>query len=275
MPFVLTVDQIDSRGTATWSTTLAELASVRTRRPFTRTVGDEFQGLLDRPGVSGRCHPDAHARRAWHIGLGIGPVSEPLPAETRSARGPAFSAPGAVEEAKGDPSHLAWSPHPGRPRGRRRRGRLRLLAAVRSGVRRRAGRPSTRSGRAAPSGGGGRPRDQPQAVSQRLQAAQWAVEEAAIPTLPDCWTGRRRRAVNPWARGRARPLVVLAVASVRVWAPRPRGHPPAWSRVRRSLIGVLAAEVGLTGWWPLRAAVGPLGPPWSWAAAGSGPSRPC
>ena len=50
MPYVLTVDQRDSRNTAdAVDQGLTALAGVPTVLPFRRTVGDEFQGLLDDP----------------------------------------------------------------------------------------------------------------------------------------------------------------------------------------------------------------------------------
>ena len=65
MPFVLTVDQIESRRAATWSTpSIHELAAIEVLLPFTRTVGDEFQGLLADPLSVVDCHPDDHAWRA-------------------------------------------------------------------------------------------------------------------------------------------------------------------------------------------------------------------
>ena len=187
MPFVLTADQIDSRRHGDLvDATLSQLAVVRTRRPFLRTVGDELQGLLDQPASVVDAILILMRAQQWHIGLGLGPVTEPVPAETRSARGPAFlCARRAVEEAKGEPSHLRVIAARGvAHEASDAETVVRLLAAVRS---RRT--PSgwqavdlARKGHthAEMSAALGITR---QAVGQRLQAAQWTVEEATIPTL--------------------------------------------------------------------------------------------
>ena len=187
MPFVLTIDQIDSRRHGDRiDAIVAELAPVRTRRPFTRTVGDEFQGLLDRPASVVDAILILMRGEGWHIGLGLGAVIEPVPSDIRTARGPAFvCARRAVEEAKTESSHLKLV-------AAREIDQetvdaetvFRLLAAVRS----RRTPPGweavdlVREGRthAEVSAALGISR---QAVGQRLAAAQWAVEEAAIPTL--------------------------------------------------------------------------------------------
>ena len=88
MPFVLTADQIDSRRHGDLvDATLTQLASVRTRRPFLRTVGDELQGLLGEPASVVDAILILMRAEQWHIGLGLGPVTEPVPAET-VAHGP-------------------------------------------------------------------------------------------------------------------------------------------------------------------------------------------
>lgn len=87
---------------------LAKLAHVHTRLPFERTAGDEFQGLLADPLSVVDAILDLVRDGTWHIGLGAGPVAEPLPPSTRAARGPAFElARSAVEAAKRRPQHLA------------------------------------------------------------------------------------------------------------------------------------------------------------------------
>ena len=48
MPYVLTVDQIDSRHQEDLvAERIASLAGTDTLAAFTRTVGDEFQGVLE------------------------------------------------------------------------------------------------------------------------------------------------------------------------------------------------------------------------------------
>jgi DNA-binding CsgD family transcriptional regulator len=104
---VLTVDQRGSRrGPDRVPEALVGLADVPTRLPFERTVGDELQGVLD----TGTAVADALAALlradAWNIGVGIGPVEEPLPAHTREGRGPAYlHARAAVTAAKSSPWH--------------------------------------------------------------------------------------------------------------------------------------------------------------------------
>jgi Homeodomain-like domain len=105
VPYVLTVDQVASRGRADRvGSALAALSHVPTTLPFVRTVGDEFQGLLADPlsvvdAILTLMHPQHEV--GWHIGLGIGPVETPLPPAAPAARGPAFlAAREAVERAK-------------------------------------------------------------------------------------------------------------------------------------------------------------------------------
>lgn len=105
---VLTVDQRGSRSSHDRvPAALEALAGVPLLRPFERTAGDEFQGVLDDPaGVS----PVLEAlirEDAWNIGLGIGEVEEPLPAHARAGRGAAYlHAREAVTTAKNSPWHL-------------------------------------------------------------------------------------------------------------------------------------------------------------------------
>ncbi len=64
--------------------------------------------------------------------------------------------------------------------------------------------------------------------------------------------------------------LVLAGASIWLWAPRPRSSRPLLTRVP-VLVAVLAVEILVTGvvaW--LGALAGPLSPPWSWATVGVG-----
>src|SRR5215204_3494900 len=75
MPFVLTVDQIKSRGQQDLvEATLAGLGEVDTLLPFTRTVGDEFQGLVANPASVVDVTLGLMRTVGWHIGIGIGAV---------------------------------------------------------------------------------------------------------------------------------------------------------------------------------------------------------
>src|SRR3954452_24947117 len=102
---VLTVDQRDSRRTPDRIPgTLAALGDLTLRLPFERTVGDEFQGVLDSPGLLAEVVERLLREEAWNIGVGVGPVEEPLPAHARAGRGPAYlHARAAVTAAKSSP----------------------------------------------------------------------------------------------------------------------------------------------------------------------------
>jgi len=105
--FVLTVDQRNSRrGPDRVPEAIARLSREhRPLRGFERTVGDEFQGVLDDPEEVVSVVLELVRLGGWSIGVGAGPVEEPLPASTREARGPAFvMAREAVERAKHRPA---------------------------------------------------------------------------------------------------------------------------------------------------------------------------
>jgi hypothetical protein len=105
---VLTVDQDGSReATDQVPTALEALADVATRLPFERTVGDEFQGVLDDPGALVPALERLLRAGAWNIGIGIGEVETPLPDTARAGRGPAYlAARDAVTAAKSSPWHV-------------------------------------------------------------------------------------------------------------------------------------------------------------------------
>ena len=187
MAFVLTVDQIDSRRRGDQvDRTLAELAKVGTRLRFTRTVSDEFQGVLDDPASVVDAIVILMRAEDWHIGVGIGGLTEPLPDDPRTARGDAFlCARRAVEEAKREPSHLRLvAAREVDHESTDAEAVLRLLGAALA--------------RRSPSGWeavdrvreGGNQAEvaaelgiSRQAVGQRLAAAQWSTEQAAVPAI--------------------------------------------------------------------------------------------
>ncbi len=114
--FVLTVDQRHSRDdTDRVDAALARLEQLCETpvvrgpvRPFERTAGDEFQGVLDDAGSVVAVVLDLVRQGIWHVGVGAGPGGEPLPASVRAGRGPAFLlAREAVEAAKHDRDHVA------------------------------------------------------------------------------------------------------------------------------------------------------------------------
>jgi hypothetical protein len=196
--FALTVDQIESqeRGDLV-DGVLDQLSSVSTTLPFTRTVGDEFQGLLDDPVSVVDAILILMRTEQWHIGLGIGPVERPLPADSRRARGPALvCARAAVNAAKTEPSHLCVvAAREDDHEAYDVEAVWRLTAAVR----RRRSEPGwaavdlVRDG-LTQSEVAERLGISRQAVGQRLQAAQWSVEEAVRPTLARLLTRADRAA---------------------------------------------------------------------------------
>ena len=92
--YVLTVDQRGSTGRPDRvPEVLARLDEMLAGRgvvvPFARTVGDEVQGVLDDPEAVVEVVLDLLRDGGWSLGLGVGPVVEPLPAVSREAAGPA------------------------------------------------------------------------------------------------------------------------------------------------------------------------------------------
>ena len=90
---VFTVDQRGSSKEAATDrvpATLAALADVGMLRPFERTAGDEFQGVLDDPSALATLAERLLREDTWNIGIGIGEVEEPLPESTRAGRGTAY-----------------------------------------------------------------------------------------------------------------------------------------------------------------------------------------
>jgi hypothetical protein len=109
--FVLTVDQRGSRRDVDRiPETLAALEGldgVTMLLPFERTVGDEFQGVVDEPESLPRIVELLLREDAWNIGIGIGEIERPLPDHARAGRGPAYlHARDAVTAAKSSPWHL-------------------------------------------------------------------------------------------------------------------------------------------------------------------------
>jgi hypothetical protein len=107
---VLTVDQRGSTKPAATDRvpdTLAALAHVGMLRPFERTAGDEFQGVLDDPAAMALVAERLLREGGWSIGIGVGEVEQPLPESTRAGRGPAYQhAREAVTGAKSAPWRL-------------------------------------------------------------------------------------------------------------------------------------------------------------------------
>ncbi len=184
--FVLTVDQVGSRRHRDLvGPTVARLGELQTRLPFTRTVGDEFQGVLADPLSVVDAILTLMRTSTWHIGLGIGPVEEPLPDDARAARGRAFvAARAAVEQAKREPGHVQVVAPAAPAEAEDVAVVLQLLAALRD---RRTEAGWEAVDRMAATGRQTEVAEQlgvsRQAVGQRLQAAGWALEQRTLPTL--------------------------------------------------------------------------------------------
>lgn len=187
MAYVLTVDQIKSqRRPDQVAAALHQLRGISTVLPFTRTVGDEFQGMLDDSLSVTTAILGLMRTQQWHIGLGIGPVDRPLPADSRSARGPAFvAARTAVDEAKRATSHVRIvSSLPNDADAHDAEVVLRLISLLRE-------RRSPQGWEAIDLMAAGHTQAETalrldisrQAVGQRLQAAQWATESDAVPVM--------------------------------------------------------------------------------------------
>ncbi len=164
--------------------------------PFERTVGDEVQGVLAADDDGARLAVDVVLALlrdgGWSVGVGAGPVDEPLPEVSRAASGPAFvRARAAVERAKARGSVVPVavvgpSDEPGSTIAADAEALLRLLGAV-AARRTDAGWEAVDT--LAGHGGAGAPQRataralgvSEQAVSQRLRTALWAEEQAVRP----------------------------------------------------------------------------------------------
>lgn len=185
--FVLTIDQRGSRtGSDRVPELLAALGDVAVVRGFERTVGDEVQGVLDDADVVVDTALRVLRDGGWSVGVGAGPVDEPLPASPRAGSGAAFVlARDAVEAAKS-----RQRPVPLAVRGADADAAadadavLVLLGAV-AARRTPAGWDAVDALRSAPDDGqevvARALGVSQQAVSQRLRAALWQEESAARP----------------------------------------------------------------------------------------------
>lgn len=119
--FVVTADQKGSRSDVDRAASVLEDLNRRfdgvTELPVDRTAGDEVQALLAGASDALAMVLDLTRREHWSVGLGIGRVRTPLPADTRAATGDAFiAARDAVDAAKRSPTRFALAvegiPHP-------------------------------------------------------------------------------------------------------------------------------------------------------------------
>ena len=107
--FVLTADQRGSRTDRDRvADVLRDYATVPAVRGIDRTAGDEFQAVFDDAATVAGLAVDLAVEGHWSVGIGVGEVERPLPDQTRAGRGPAFEfARTAVESARGH-RHRLW-----------------------------------------------------------------------------------------------------------------------------------------------------------------------
>jgi len=109
--YVLTIDQRGSTGDSDRVPgLLAELPGITGSGQFERSVGDEVQGVVERPVEVVEIALHALRSGRWYVGIGVGAVDLPLPASPREGSGPAFVAARlAVEKAKSAAAHVPLS----------------------------------------------------------------------------------------------------------------------------------------------------------------------
>lgn len=187
--FVLTIDQRGSRrGTDLVPELLAALADVPAVRAFERTVGDEVQGVLDDPDVVVDTALRVLRDGGWTVGVGAGPVVEPLPASPRAGAGDAFVlARDAVESAKSRQRPVPVAVRGAVPQEAEDADAVLVLLGSVAARRTPAGWDAVDAVRAAGEAG----QDAvaralgvtQQAVSKRLRTAMWAEEAAVRPVV--------------------------------------------------------------------------------------------
>ncbi|MDT0201147.1 transposase [Nocardioides sp. AE5] len=105
---VLTVDQHSSRAGTDLVPDAVTQYGAGALLGFERTAGDEIQALFVDPGAVATTLADLIRSDAWHIGIGIGAVDEPLPDSARAGRGTAYvHARSAVTRAKNAPGRIS------------------------------------------------------------------------------------------------------------------------------------------------------------------------
>lgn len=177
--YVITADQQGSRSSADRVGALLHDLSRRaaTVRPFERTAGDEVQGVLGDAEAAADVVRLLLRDGRWAVGVGIGTVRQPLPDSTRAGAGEAFTlARDAVTRAKYRATRLAVA---GTDDAAATRAQTALdLVAVLYRRRSRAGWQAVDLAAEGLSGTEVAVRlgISKQAASQRLAAAEWAIE---------------------------------------------------------------------------------------------------
>ncbi|MDO8107785.1 sigma factor-like helix-turn-helix DNA-binding protein [Isoptericola sp. b441] len=189
--FVLTIDQRGSRRSTDKVPSLIQALDgdpALVRGPE-RTVGDEVQAVIEDPDAVVRVVLGVLRSGQWSVGVGAGPVDEPMPAEARAGSGAAFvHARHAVERAKSRQRPAPVAVDGVRPdRAAEAEAVLTLLASVAS---RRTGGGWDAIDAWLARGDGVTQEEiaadlgvSQQAVSQRLAAALWDEERAARPVV--------------------------------------------------------------------------------------------
>lgn len=86
--FTLTINQTDSRRDGDLvPKLLKDLRHIPARLDFDRSVEDEVQGILDCPHQTVEAALIAVRAGAWFVGIGVGPINEPLPNQIKDASG--------------------------------------------------------------------------------------------------------------------------------------------------------------------------------------------
>lgn len=189
--FVLTADQRSSRSDHDRVPELiAHYRDSGAVRGFERTAGDEVEAVFDDPVAVAGIATALAASGHWSVGIGVDDVEEPLPAQTRAGRGPAFEAAReAVESAKGNrvPLRVLGS-SPWCPRAQTAACLLVDLLASRTGPGREA--VELVAGGLTQADAAERLGITPQAVSLRLRSARWDLqpdtEELVTALLRHC-----------------------------------------------------------------------------------------
>ena len=186
--FVITADQRDSRTNVDLvpeGVSLVERAGAgRLAVPVERNAGDELQALTGSAATALEIGLSLLRDGRWSVGLGVGAVDTPVPADIRAARGSAFVlARDAVERAKGAIGRVAVS-SPDAVAAEDAEAYLRMLVDLRD-------RRSTPGWEVADLLAEGMTQKSiaarlgitPTAVSLRAKAAGLRLEEAAVPAL--------------------------------------------------------------------------------------------
>lgn len=187
--FVITADQIDSRNDHDRAREMIARLVAQNPHAFSlppdQTAGDEIQLLMSAAGPALDAILALHRSGHWSVGLGVGSVRTPLPASTRQATGDAFiAARDAVLRAKKTEAHFALEPGQTDAAAPGIEALLTMLLLLRQ-------RRTPQGWQASDLFESGLPQTDiaeqlgitTGAVSQRLKAAQYRIEQAARPGL--------------------------------------------------------------------------------------------